>query len=167
MGQSLIDWLVHTDVHPDTSPGLWTALLAAVQVTANYSLSSRDLRRLLSLLRSNLRAAKSPTQGKIASDLLRLLRSVGARDGPADFFHLGGAGSGILRVAPLKSPQRGYAVGLWVRSDYGYKPPPPPVPLSTRTTTAQQTLLEERRKSGASFPSSVLPSIDCFRSLSF
>lgn len=121
MGRCLVDWLVSATC-PAAQSALWNALLAAVQVTAAYSLSSRDLRRLLGMLRQHLRT-RGAASGYVASDLLRLVRSIGGRDGPSNFFHLGGAGTGILRVASLRAPIKAYAVSLWMRSDAGFAAP--------------------------------------------
>lgn len=119
----LVSWLVGSGgdgadgavAPPAEGSEVWLQLLAAVQVTGAFGTTSRDLRDLLTLLRARL---QQPEGRPAAAKLLAVLRSLCALGGPANFFHLEGDKSGVLRCTPVRQPYlKGYSISLWLRPD--------------------------------------------------
>ncbi|DBA78126.1 TPA: hypothetical protein ACH3X2_008097 [Trebouxia sp. C0005] len=111
----LIAWFAASD----TSAACQENIAEVLQVTGAYSVSGRDLRALLSLLK---RQGSGPNQltPPHASLLLHTLCTMARHEGPSAFFDFANESAGILPTTPLQLPtSRGYSFATWLRIEDG------------------------------------------------
>ncbi|KAL0021859.1 hypothetical protein WJX77_009077 [Trebouxia sp. C0004] len=104
---------------PDTSSACRENIAEVLQVTGAYSVSGRDLRALLSLLKRQGSAPSTPTPPH-ASLLLHTLCTMAQYEGPSAFFDFANESAGILPTTPLQLPtSKGYSFATWLRIEEG------------------------------------------------